>query len=616
MLSALDRLMPTSDLDVSVEPSRLRTTLRAPAKLLETPGPTPSAERAGPAPDRAPVAVIVAHGMGQQVRFETLTTMASRLAEVAGAWPPARARLVDLGGERLARVEIEVSTCKGVREVHLYETYWAPFTEGAVTLRDVLRFLVLAGGNGIRTAARGFRRWLFGEYRDRDVPILTLVSLLAGVALVLALMAINGAIGLVVAARLALPGATWPTAGLIADLSTVFNVLLVTAGAFGASLWVGRGARGRPGRRAARTIVALVSLVFLLVMIATTVAAAVAVVALLALHQRAGLRPPLLRELLGPAIVDALNGAVELGAGVVVGALALGVAWKLGRALVRPRGVDAAGTPRQGPALPRRTILALLGVLGAGVVAEAVLFLVAGWHLAPATPDSTPMLRTLSWLLVVAGAWLVRATLVEYVGDVAVYVQPYVLDRFNDLRAKIRASVANTVAAVYRATTPDGRLEYGRVILVGHSLGSVVLYDALNQMLADDELARANLDHGSADTVARTALFLTLGSPLDKTAFVFDSEPCASETRAALAATSRPLVEDRAVRRFDWVNVHSPWDLISGPLDEYDPPAASTGNGFKRVQNVVDPEASTLLLAHVEYWESARLYDLVLGHIA
>ena len=161
--------------------------------------------------------------------------------------------------------------------------------------------------------------------------------------------------------------------------------------------------------------------------------------------------------------------------------------------------------------------------------------------------------------------------------------------------------------------TPDGRLEYGRVILVGHSLGSVVLYDALNQMLADDELARANLGHGSADTVARTALFLTLGSPLDKTAFVFDSEPCASETRAALAATSRPLVEDRAVRRFDWVNVHSPWDLISGPLDEYDPPAASTGNGFKRVQNVVDPEASTLLLAHVEYWESDRLYDLVLG---
>ena len=65
-----------------------------------------------------------------------------------------------------------------------------------------------------------FRRWLFGEYRDRDVPILTLVSLLAGVALVLALMAINGAIALVVAARLAVPGAAWPTAGLIGDLST------------------------------------------------------------------------------------------------------------------------------------------------------------------------------------------------------------------------------------------------------------------------------------------------------------------------------------------------------------------------------------------------------------
>ena len=615
MVSASDRSLPTSGAGVTIEPAQLLTARPSPTKLLDEPHPPRPLASTPRGSARGPMAVIVAHGMGQQVRFETLTTMATRLVAVAGGPSPTRARLVEIDGQRLARVEVQVPTCNGPREVHVYETYWAPLTEGEVTLRDVTRFLFVAGANGLRNGIAVFRRWLFGQFRPFPVPVLTLVSLLAGLMLVLALMAINSAIALVAAARLAVPGASWPSAGLIGDFSTVFNVLLVVAGAFVGTLWIARGARMRSGRYAARTVFGLVSLVLMIALIGATIAAGVAIVALLALHQRAGPRPPLLGEMLSPAVVDAFNGAVEVGVGIAVVVLALVVGWKLIAALVRRR-PPSLPSLQQGSALSSRVVLTVFAVLGAGLLAETGVFLLTGWRIVPAAPESTPLLRTLAWLLLVAGAWVVRNALVEYVGDVAAYVQPYVLDRFNDLRTKIRETVAGTVAAVYRAAAPDGTFQYDGVILVGHSLGSVALYDALNQLVADDGLAGANPAGGAVDTVERTALFLTFGSPLDKTAFVFDSEPCRAETRAALAATSRPLIEDPVARRFDWINVYSPWDIISGRLDYYDPPAASAADGYKPVQNVRDAEATTPLLAHVEYWESSRLYDLVLARIA
>jgi hypothetical protein len=613
MVSASERSTPRSGNGVIIEPPQLLTAQPSPVKLLGAPDLARSLKASPPASARAPVAVVVAHGMGQQVRFETLTTMATRLTQVAGGAAPLRTRLVEIEGQRLARVEVQVPTCNGPREVHLYETYWASLTEGEVTLRDVTRFLFVAGSNGVRKGITAFNRWLFGRYHELRVPIGTLVSLLVGLMLVLALMAINSAIAVVAAARLVVPGASWPSAGLIGDFSTVFNVLLVGAAALAAVLWVAQGARMRPARYAARTVLGIVSAVLMAVLVGAVIAAGLAIVALLALHQRAGTRPPLLREMLWPAIVDAFNGAVEVGVGIAVVALVLLFAVKFIVGLVDRRRSPLPSPP--GSALSSRVVLASFAVLGVVLLAEAGVFLVSGWRTVPAAPESTPLLRTLAWLLLVAGAWVVRTALVEYVGDVAAYVQPYVLDRFNDLRTKIRETVSSTVAAVYRAAVGD-TFQYESVILVGHSLGSVALYDALNQMLADDKLAATTPAGGSADTVKRTALFLTFGSPLDKTAFVFDSEPCAVETRAALAATSRPLIEDPAVRQFDWVNVYSPWDIISGSLDYYDPPSAPAVNGYKRVQNVRDADATTLLLAHVEYWESARLYDLVLARIA
>jgi hypothetical protein len=146
--------------------------------------------------------------------------------------------------------------------------------------------------------------------------------------------------------------------------------------------------------------------------------------------------------------------------------------------------------------------------------------------------------------------------------------------------------------------------EYDDIILVGHSLGSVVIYDALNRMLIDQALGGAQ----APEVASRTRLLLTFGSPLDKTAFIFGIQGAGTEAREALAASVQPLLERESLRP-RWVNIYSHWDIISGALDYYDRADRSNRNP---VENIKDPNASTLLAAHVEYWRNPLLFKTIL----
>lgn len=128
--------------------------------------------------------MIVCHGMGQQVPFETLNGVADVLRD---ADPDRRlrvnkrtARFATLGEVALPRVELcmeKVELCMekvGIPspDVHLYEVYWAPLTEGQITLKETVSFLWDAGVRGLThfLAPGRFDRWLFGELRDlRDL---------------------------------------------------------------------------------------------------------------------------------------------------------------------------------------------------------------------------------------------------------------------------------------------------------------------------------------------------------------------------------------------------------------------------------------------------------------
>ena len=185
------------------------------------------------------VAVFVCHGMGQQVPFETIDSVARVLrkavtSENPGTDPPK----IDINlvsfpeSERpLPRAALQFEAADGTtRAVHIYETYWAPLTEGKVTLRDVMSFLFSAGVYGLVRTKRPFWRWMFGGWQDFGRPLSAPFLLVLVVVVVISLVVMNLRIVAVAAARAVTQARpAWPSNGLVADLTLTFSILLITA---------------------------------------------------------------------------------------------------------------------------------------------------------------------------------------------------------------------------------------------------------------------------------------------------------------------------------------------------------------------------------------------------
>jgi hypothetical protein len=478
-------------------------------------------------PRRGRVAVLVCHGMGQQVRFETQDLVARLLAHAAGGVTgPVITRLVTLPGGTIAgRAELTLSAPDGPRDVHVYEAYWAPFTEGAVRLRDVAAFLLRAGAAGIRHSAAGcFRRFLFNGWRTFTIPASDWAAYVFAVLLLASFAVLNAAIGVGAIAAVIGPLRGWPPPFAMANWTVDLLLAVVPGGVLALALF-GLSAHERRRRTAAvassrtpafRTIAAVTRM-----LLWTTLASIVASAAAIVWHATGG------------------------------------AGWPLAVDLARSRGGH--------------------------------LFMIA------------------VWIVVLLLSAAVRWTLVQYVGDVAAYVSGPWLDRFYVLRGRIREACGTIGRAVYANRT------YERVIVAGHSLGSVVAYDVLNALINDD-LTAASSDARPRDVVGRTPLFLTFGSPLDKTAFVFRTARAAGhDVREALAAAVQPMIVDADWRPARWVNIWSPRGWVSGSLDFYDDPAG--GGGARRIVNLRDADADVPLVAHVQYWTGALVAECLLRAI-
>src|SRR6185437_16735274 len=133
-----------------------------------------------------PVAILVCHGMGEQVRFETIGQLASSILSAAEAngcrVHPNGVHLSREGEGLLARAELKWATAAGVeKEAHVYEAYWAPITESKVTYLDTLQFLFQAAWRGIWCSKflrrSSFKRWMFGNLRPAAISAGTKVAL-------------------------------------------------------------------------------------------------------------------------------------------------------------------------------------------------------------------------------------------------------------------------------------------------------------------------------------------------------------------------------------------------------------------------------------------------------
>jgi hypothetical protein len=214
------------------------------------------------------------------------------------------------------------------------------------------------------------------------------------------------------------------------------------------------------------------------------------------------------------------------------------------------------------------------------------------------------------WSLVLLLSYVIRSFMIEYVGDVVAYVNAHEASEFHDIREAIRKVAHDLCAAVYALRRPDDDTAplYSRIVMAGHSLGSVIAYDTLNRLLLEDSWKP------HPDVLTRTAALVTFGSPLDKTAFIFRSQkPVEAEVREALAAGVQPLIAEAGYRRpLKWFNLWSAQDWISGRLRYYDenPPVAAW-----QVNNTEDEYADVPLLAHVMYWRSPQLARALLTSV-
>ncbi len=461
------------------------------------------------------VAVFVTHGVGQQIPFETLDAAAEGIARAAerkngSSVSGIRARTVLIAGVKTQRAEFDVKNNAGQEiEVHVYEGYWSPFTEGQVNIRDVIGLLLRGGMNGLRNCFSSFKRWIFGDVVDFGRRPAAVIPLLAALGVVLSLVVLNLLIAAVASEKF-FQGNAASAAQIDTRLSALTSVVAIFVFA---SLIVGVG------------------------------------LGLLNLRKWTA-RP------------------------------SQSLIWAIATAFVQ--------------------LLFWLWVL-ATIASGVLLVLIRLDWVAPEHFDYKALSK--HWVVIWGGlvivSWGVRNLMVQYVGDVAAYVSSHTLDRFNDIRIRIKKAVFDYVKALYASD------QYDRILLVGHSLGSVITYDILNALLNEDELNGRKLH-----VLERTKLLLTFGSPLDKTAFLFASQwGKTTATREALAASLQPLISEYSpFRDIPWVNVHSPRDIICGDLEFYDDKDHSSYS-TRRIQNISDPDALIPLVAHNEYWHNPTLFD-------
>jgi len=158
--------------------------------------------------------------------------------------------------------------------------------------------------------------------------------------------------------------------------------------------------------------------------------------------------------------------------------------------------------------------------------------------------------------------------------------------------------------------------DYDKVIVVGHSLGSVIAYDTLNKLNI-----KASVDEELAGHCKKITGLVTFGSPLDKILFFFRQSTKDEEyiRRQFLSHFHSFKILDLGLRPGDisvadpvknslaevrWINFYHENDPISGHLDFYGVNENIERTFAKRKNNRWG-------IAHLGYWEDRQMYEKI-----
>lgn len=239
----------------------------------------------------------------------------------------------------------------------------------------------------------------------------------------------------------------------------------------------------------------------------------------------------------------------------------------------------------------------------------------------------------------------------EFAGDVTAYTAIDPKARLNNVRTAILAGCQQQIRDLLNKTAaPRNGGEtpyYDRLVVAGHSLGTVVAYDALSWI--SNDLAAGAGDY-PADGGARLRGLVTFGSPLDKIALFFwplsqeqmrrrrgaagdRAQPAGKQDYADKSADfqvgmldyfhgmrgMRQSVADypsevvqptaRPLQHVTWLNFFHPRDAVAGHLDAY--------AGVKNLRRFAgSPDVPGFPESHSYYWYDPGLYDCLLRTFA
>ncbi len=198
--------------------------------------------------------------------------------------------------------------------------------------------------------------------------------------------------------------------------------------------------------------------------------------------------------------------------------------------------------------------------------------------------------------------------LISFVGDIAIYTGM-------DVKSKnftIRSAILKGAVTLLKEIT--AKKVYKKVLIAGHSLGSVIAYDTLNKLQTE-----ATLNEALREQTQKISSLLTFGSPLDKIYFFFNERyPRELYIRGQITenlhtfrisrrqAWEKPVASP--VSRFlekniTWYNLYHTNDPVSGRLDFFDVD--------ENISCTFENKYDAWGLAHVGYWAYDAMYAQV-----
>lgn len=495
-----------------------------------------------------PIAVYTVHGMGEQVRFQEIDKIAAILEDEQKRFGytllSTTARIVDLGAGPHPRTDMLLQRADGHQvEVHIYEAYWAPVTEGRVTLKDAVDFLTQAGWDGFKEAKSGlYMRWVYDRWQSN--PLLPALRwwFIFMIGVVTALVAVNSALTLLLARSQLGNSADDILGGVSRLLTFVLVIAAITGLSFLADTKV-RSARVKAFRKSTSA---------------------------------------------QPYVPPAKSAAFQ-----------------------------SFGTTRS-------SALLLITLLSLTFAAVPITVMTANpdWARAhfPAwlipEPSDLWLARAWPWIVLLLTAYVakkVRDWIVGYVGDLAAYLSAHRASKFDQVRTEIQKRACDVLTDIFAAKTND-EATYDDIVMVSHSLGSVIAYDAYGGVVRSSILNPDKFPTGR-NIPERTCLFLTCGSPLNTTAFLFRSQLSGDPlVREMLSTAMQPMLIAPEFRPQRWINIWTGMDPIGSALTFYNPMRPPNAPGT-HVQDVVDPLGTIPFASHSNYFDHPTLRKVLVERL-